>query len=238
MFSGLIRRGTLAMIALAAAAGCSEQPPTVPDAPPPLAARGPEVSGPDRFPMATRKVVRAGDPVSVMDPVDKRLRPGSRVVFDGVTLRFAVDSELDTRADGREGTTTAPLFGGTYRLTVLVPGIAELPAGEIEVTGGQEPATMVPVSGPPGTLFTITDPSGSMRPGDRAIFYPDGVDPEFGAGASIVSVSEDGTTLTGRVPNISSAPYFFSVRAVGISQSRFPDLSFHVTAAAGVAGVP
>jgi len=88
-----------------------------------------------------------------------------------------------------------------------------------------------PTSGGFGATFTITDPQGRIQAGDIAVFYPEGGAPEAGSVADNISVSADGTTLTGNVPQ--DAPVgvdaFVSVRGSLTEASRFNDLPFSVT---------
>ena len=92
-----------------------------------------------------------------------------------------------------------------------------------------------PRVGDGATFFTITDPEGRIQAGDKAFFYLEGTDPAIADDlAFLVSISSDGTTLTGFVPqSILSVDrdnqFFVHVAPTSADEGRFPDLAFFVT---------
>ncbi|RDJ32225.1 MAG: hypothetical protein DWQ18_09050 [Crenarchaeota archaeon] len=101
-----------------------------------------------------------------------------------------------------------------------------------------ETVTIDPTSGPVGTAFTIIDPEGRIQSGDTAVFFLEGTDPSDGAVADNVSVSADGTTLTGNVPFGLPADlqYYVHVSGSGAQPERFAHLPFLVTAGSAGGG--
>jgi hypothetical protein len=136
------------------------------------------------------------------------------------------------------GSKTVPTTGESRQLmdtSVLVrqPDDTELEVGVFKVTGAESESMapfVEPSQGYPGGTFTITDPQGRMQQGDLAVFYAEGSYPSLGTAATDVTVSADGTTLTGKVPKraLQGLPHFISVRPAIAGDSRFGDLDFSV----------
>jgi hypothetical protein len=90
-----------------------------------------------------------------------------------------------------------------------------------------EEAYITPTSGPVGTPFTITDPQGRMESGDECLLYLEGTPPDSGTLVRNPVISQDGSTLTGTIPQIDPGNYYVTVRLPG-GDPRFPDLTFDV----------
>lgn len=89
---------------------------------------------------------------------------------------------------------------------------------------------VIPSNGPVGTFFTVTDARARIQTGDVALFYPVGLDPLLaGVTAGSISISSDGTKISGVVPALAPGQHFISVRRPGDNKSRFkPDRLFTV----------
>lgn len=86
-----------------------------------------------------------------------------------------------------------------------------------------------PCSGNSGSLFTIADPEGRMTQTSIVIFYAQNTDPALGTPATVISVSEDGMTLTGQIPAVGPLTYYgVTVREDIALPSLFADLLFFV----------
>lgn len=188
-----------------------------------------------------------GSSFFISDP-EGRLQPGDRVIFylpgsDPMT-EGAPAGNIVVGPDGRPLGATVPLGLTTNRkyfvsvrpATEEDPRFTDLFFAIVEPT---EPF-IGPQFGPIGTRFTITDPNGRIGAGDLAIFYrPFFQTVEQGIPAVDVSVSEDGRTLTGRVPQglVEGSGLFIweghrvSVRASLSQAPRFAGLFFGVTQA-------
>lgn len=86
---------------------------------------------------------------------------------------------------------------------------------------------IVPASAVSGSVFTIHDPVGRMLPTDVVMFAaPDGVQ----SGATVLSVSADGTTLVGKVPVTEPGlTYVVTVRHSLGDDPIMPGFSFIIT---------
>jgi len=84
---------------------------------------------------------------------------------------------------------------------------------------------ITPTSGDVGTPFTITDPQGRMQPGDECALYLEGTPPDSGTLVRNPVISQDGSTLTGTIPQIDPGNYYVTVRLPG-GDPRFNDLAF------------
>ena len=104
-----------------------------------------------------------------------------------------------------------------------------------QITGEQPPwaevATIEPNSGGQNTIFTITYAPGGMQITDLVIFYLLGTDPADGTIVDVLTVSADGTELTGTfsgVVNPGGATFGVRVESSDGMQ-RFSDLRFTIT---------
>jgi len=90
--------------------------------------------------------------------------------------------------------------------------------------------TISPTSGARGTSFTITDPQGRVEADSIALFYKPGQDPaNDGVEAENVTISGDGTTLTGLVPcGALGGETFVSIRSSRAASAWFDDLPFTI----------
>lgn len=185
-----------------------------------------------------------GEPFTIIDTPDGRLVDGSVAVFKLSGSERTVPLRTHKPFNTAQRRLPTDMGGGLYDVFVRQPSGTEFPVGTFLV--------IAPVLGEPfiepicefvvsvdllRTLFTIADPKGRMQQGDTAIFYPEGSDPTLGHLADNVSISADGTTLTGLVPlNVAEGVQnFVSVRPTLYESSRFGDLPFYVTADVGFA---
>ncbi len=175
---------------------------------------------------------KPGEPFTIVDTPDGRLVDGSVAVFRLATGAM-IEASLRTHNPHKTAQGRLPLSipGGEYSVAVRLPSGEELALGSFTVLAeAPTEATISPAQGPVGTSFTISDPEARIESGDRAIFYQEGTDPEFGVQADEIAVSADGMTLSARVPSAPSAQYFIAVRPSATLPSRFGDLPFFVTA--------
>jgi len=172
----------------------------------------------------------APHPFTLIDTPSGRLVDGSVVVLTS-TDHGSTAILLKTHApyNTAQGDLPSGLIGGDYTVSVTRPDGSAFPVGTLHIDGptaaSLEPH-IDPTSGWIGSTFTITDPQGRMQQGDIVIFYRNGS--PGGVLAANVSVSADGTRITGDVPgDAASGPNWVAVRPPG-DASRFNDLPFDV----------
>lgn len=176
-----------------------------------------------------------GHPFTIIDTPAGRLVDGSIAIFtpsSGAPVEVALRTHKPYKT--AQGQLPAGMFGGDYQVVVALPDGSAIVVGSFHVIGPppSPPSgpSIDPVSGPIGTSFTITDPEGRIQLGDLAVFYLDGTNPGLGTLADNVSVSADGTTLTGNVPNTlaTGAQYLVGVTPALGSPLRFGPLAFFI----------
>ena len=142
------------------------------------------------------------------------------------------DAVLTTHKPGKTAQGTVPAVPGTtYDVTVRQVNGTTFPVGSMEVKGDEPVVTIAPTSGAVDTPFTITDTGGRIQQGDVAIFTPQGGDPATAGIATNGTISADGTTFDGTVPDsiTTTGQFFVRVTPAGDQPGRFADLPFFVT---------
>ncbi|MBI5508034.1 MAG: hypothetical protein HY903_04705 [Deltaproteobacteria bacterium] len=174
-----------------------------------------------------------GEPFTILDTDQGRLGDGSVALF--TKSPAVVDIGLRTHAPYKtaQGRLPTTLGGGTYEVSVRRSDGSTFAVGSFNVLAPElgEP-TIQPVSGIPGSTFTITDPQARIQQGDLAILYQEGTDPAMGTPASGIEVSADGKTIRANVPAtvLEGYQHFVSVRPSSMDAPRFGDLAFFVLA--------
>lgn len=144
-----------------------------------------------------------GHPFTIIDTGQARLTDGCKAVFKLGGSETVVDLRTHKPYNTAKGI-VPDIGGGDYTVFVRQADGSEFEIGPFTVIAEpaepQEP-TITPTEGRRGDSFTIYDPQGRILSDSVVLFYKVGEDPgNDGVNADDIVISDDGTTLTGKVP--------------------------------------